>query len=49
MSVLASQLERESDVFETRRARMQALVDELRERTAQVARGGGEKSLARHR
>ena len=49
MSVLASQLERESDVFEARRARMQELVDELRERTAQVARGGGEKSLARHR
>ena len=49
MSVLASQLERESDVFETRRARMQELVAELRERTAQVARGGGEKSLARHR
>ena len=49
MTVLASQLERESDVFETRRARMQELVAELRERTAQVARGGGEKSLARHR
>jgi acetyl-CoA carboxylase carboxyltransferase component len=28
---------------------MQALVDELRERTAQVAAGGGERAVARHR
>jgi acetyl-CoA carboxylase carboxyltransferase component len=49
VAVLASRVERESDVFETRRARMEELVAELRERTAQVARGGGEKALARHR
>jgi len=49
VSVLASQVERESDAFEARRARMAELVAELRERTAQVARGGGEKALARHR
>jgi acetyl-CoA carboxylase carboxyltransferase component len=49
VTVLASQVERATDVFETRRARMEELVAELRERTAQVARGGGEKSLARHR
>jgi len=49
MAVLESQAERESDVFEARRTRMLELVAELRERTAQVARGGGEKALARHR
>ena len=47
--MLASQVERESDVFEARRGRMEELVDELRERTAAVARGGGEKALERHR
>jgi acetyl-CoA carboxylase carboxyltransferase component len=36
-------------VFEARRTRMEELVTELRERTAQVASGGGEKALARHR
>jgi propionyl-CoA carboxylase len=35
--------------FAARHARMEALVGELRERTAQAARGGGEKALARHR
>jgi acetyl-CoA carboxylase carboxyltransferase component len=49
VTVLASQVERDSEVFEARKARMQELVDELRERTAQVARGGGEKALERHR
>src|SRR5487761_1727535 len=33
----------------TRTARMEALVAELRERTAQVARGGGEAAVERHR
>jgi acetyl-CoA carboxylase carboxyltransferase component len=46
--VLTSQSER-SDAFEERRARMEELVAELRERTAQVARGGGEKALDKHR
>src|SRR5438270_10705477 len=49
MAVLGSQLERESDVFARRRERMEGLVAELRERTAQVARGGGEKATERHR
>jgi len=49
VAVLASRVERESDVFEARRVRMEQLVDELRERTAAVARGGGEKALERHR
>ncbi|HEY8773483.1 MAG TPA: carboxyl transferase domain-containing protein, partial [Gaiellaceae bacterium] len=49
MAVLASQAEREGNLFARRRERMAGLVAELRERTAQVARGGGEKSLERHR
>ena len=49
MGVLTSQVERESDVFAERRDRMEALVAELRERSAQIARGGGEKAIERHR
>jgi len=49
MGVLSSQVERESDVFGQRRERMEALVSELRERTAGVAVGGGEKAIERHR
>ena len=47
MGVLSSQVERESDVFAQRRERMETLVAELRERTAQVARGGGRFFYAR--
>ena len=49
MGVLSSQVERESDVFTARGEHMSALVAELRERTEQVARGGGEKAIERHR
>jgi acetyl-CoA carboxylase carboxyltransferase component len=49
MSVLTSQVERESEVFSQRRERMEALVAEVRERTALIAQGGGEKALERHR
>jgi 3-methylcrotonyl-CoA carboxylase beta subunit len=49
MSVLTSQVERESEAFGDRRGRMEALVAELRERSAQVARGGGDKAIERHR
>src|SRR5690349_4626290 len=49
MSVLSSQAERGSDDFARRRERMAALVAELRERTAQVAEGGGLQSVERHR
>src|SRR5438132_1468500 len=49
MAVLSSQVERESDEYARRRERMEALVAELRERTALVARGGGERALERHR
>ena len=48
MAVLTTQTER-SDAFEERRARMEELVSELRERTREVARGGGEKALEKHR
>jgi len=48
VAVLSSQVEA-SDAFDERRARMEELVAELRERTAQVARGGGEKALEKHR
>ena len=47
--LLTSQVERESDLFAQRRDRMAGLVAELRERTAQVAAGGGERSVERHR
>src|ERR671930_1689254 len=49
MAVLSSQVERASDDYARRRERMEALVAELRERTALVARGGGEEALERHR
>jgi 3-methylcrotonyl-CoA carboxylase beta subunit len=49
VAVLTSQAERGTDVFAGRRARMEELVAELRERTALVAAGGGERALERHR
>ncbi|MDX6511170.1 MAG: 3-methylcrotonyl-CoA carboxylase beta subunit [Gaiellaceae bacterium] len=49
MAVLSSQVKRASDEFARRHERMAALVAELRERTAQIARGGGEKAVERHR
>jgi acetyl-CoA carboxylase carboxyltransferase component len=48
MAVLSSHVEA-SGAFDERRARMEALVAELRERSAQVARGGGERALEKHR
>jgi acetyl-CoA carboxylase carboxyltransferase component len=48
VTVLTSQVEA-SDAFEERRARMEQLVAELRERAAHAARGGGERSLEKHR
>jgi acetyl-CoA carboxylase carboxyltransferase component len=48
VTVLTSQAEA-SDAFDERRVRMEQLVAELRERTEQVARGGGEKALEKHR
>jgi 3-methylcrotonyl-CoA carboxylase beta subunit len=49
VAVLTSQVERDSEAFASRRERMEELVAELRGRTAQVAQGGGEKAVARHR
>ncbi|HEU0337588.1 MAG TPA: carboxyl transferase domain-containing protein [Gaiellaceae bacterium] len=48
MTVLTSHVERD-ETYTRRRQRMEALVAELRERTALVARGGGERAVARHR
>jgi acetyl-CoA carboxylase carboxyltransferase component len=48
VTVLTSQAA-SSDEFGERRARMEGLVAELRKRTEQVARGGGEKALEKHR
>jgi 3-methylcrotonyl-CoA carboxylase beta subunit len=48
MAVLESVVQRD-DAFDRRRERIEGLVAELRERTAQVARGGGEKATERHR
>jgi acetyl-CoA carboxylase carboxyltransferase component len=49
VAVLSSQVERDSDAFARRRESMAELVAELRERTAGVARGGGERAVERHR
>ena len=48
MTVLTSRVQRD-ELFERRATRMAALVAELRERTAAVAAGGGEKATERHR
>jgi acetyl-CoA carboxylase carboxyltransferase component len=49
MAVLTSQVERGTDTFERRHGRMEQLVAELRERTAEAARGGGDAATERHR
>jgi acetyl-CoA carboxylase carboxyltransferase component len=49
MALLTTRVERDEEAFARRRERMEALVAELRERAAQVARGGGEKAVERHR
>jgi acetyl-CoA carboxylase carboxyltransferase component len=48
VTILASGAVRD-EVYERRRAHMETLVAELRERTAQVALGGGERATQRHR
>jgi acetyl-CoA carboxylase carboxyltransferase component len=48
MAVLAARVEQD-ETFERRRLRMEELLRELGERTAAVARGGGEKAVERHR
>jgi acetyl-CoA carboxylase carboxyltransferase component len=48
MALLETSVQRD-EVFERRRERLEGLVAELRERSAEVARGGGEKATERHR
>ena len=48
MALLESRVERTDD-FARRQARMEQLVDELKARTAQIAAGGGERAIERHR
>ena len=48
MATLTTQVAHD-DAFASRRERMEALVAELRERTALVARGGGDAATERHR
>jgi acetyl-CoA carboxylase carboxyltransferase component len=49
MDVLASHVRTDTTEYRANRARMLALVAELRERVAQVQQGGGPKYLERHR
>jgi acetyl-CoA carboxylase carboxyltransferase component len=48
VALLQSRVEHTDD-FTRRRARLEALLEELRARTAQVAAGGGEQAVDRHR
>jgi acetyl-CoA carboxylase carboxyltransferase component len=48
MALLESAVQKD-EAFERRRSRMEELVAELRERTAVVARGGGDQATERHR
>ncbi|MBA2537878.1 MAG: methylcrotonoyl-CoA carboxylase [Actinobacteria bacterium] len=47
--ILESRVERDAPDFAENHARMEALVAELRERTAQVAAGGGPEAVERHK
>ena len=49
MAILDTRVDRAADEYGARRRRMAELVAELRERTALVARGGGDRAVARHR
>jgi acetyl-CoA carboxylase carboxyltransferase component len=49
VAVLSSQVERGSDDFSRRYERMAGLGAEVRVRTAEVARGGGDRAVERHR
>src|SRR4051812_50164294 len=49
MTVLSSRVDRDSEAFAARAAHMEGLLAELRERSALVAAGGGERATERHR
>ncbi len=48
MTVLRSNLDTRGDEFQANHAHMQALVDDLREKAAQIALGGGERAREKH-
>ncbi len=48
MALIQSAVDRD-ETFERRRERMESLVAELRTRTGEIARGGGDKATERHR
>ena len=47
--ILESRVDRADSAFAENRSRMEALVEELRARHAQVAEGGGPKAIEKHR
>ena len=49
MDVLTSQIRTDSSEYQANRTRMLALVQEMRERHARAAEGGGARYLQRHR
>ena len=49
MTVLTSQLQPGSETFESNRAAMQAVVDDLHATLARTALGGSEAARAKHR
>ena len=49
MALLASHIDRGTDDFVRRAGRMEALLQQLRSRTAEIAAGGGERAVERHR
>ncbi|MBQ0131776.1 MAG: methylcrotonoyl-CoA carboxylase, partial [Comamonas sp.] len=48
MPVLSTQLNPRSAEFQANASAMQAIVDDLRARCAQIAQGGGEAARAKH-
>jgi acetyl-CoA carboxylase carboxyltransferase component len=49
VAILETRVDRDAPEFSANRERMEGLVSELRERTAEVATGGGAEAIERHR
>jgi acetyl-CoA carboxylase carboxyltransferase component len=49
VAILETRVDRDAPEFSTNRERMEGLVSELRDRTAEVATGGGAEAIERHR
>ncbi len=49
MAILESRVDRDAPEFSANRERMEQLVSELRERTAEASKGGGAEAIERHR